>query len=236
MNFKKLFKWISPFILFCTGLMNAQNPSLEFAAGAGNPTGNGPVTSTTINFQNNTDNPTGNNFAAYTPNLNVNFSLSNQQFTLPTVSTNTGMAFGFAAGSPALIFDIQGAAGNPTNASFTSSGATAGTGIDKGSNYAVSTTVFTTPLAAAGLSTTGRYSIADLTLTFNRAVNNPILHFAGLGGSLGTFGFSAEFDVISSNVPVTLSKLSGNASLSVSGSQINNSATAASSGGCSVLF
>ena len=116
MNFKKLFKWISPFILFCTGLMNAQNPSLEFAAGAGNPTGNGPVTSTTINFQNNTDNPTGNNFAAYTPNLNVNFSLSNQQFTLPTVSTNTGMAFGFAAGSPALIFDIQGAAGNPTNA------------------------------------------------------------------------------------------------------------------------
>ncbi|MEG2079417.1 DUF11 domain-containing protein [Chryseobacterium sp.] len=231
MNFKILFKWIFPFILFFTGLMDAQNPSLEFAAGAGNPTGNGPVTSTTINFQNNTNNPTGNTFAAYTPNLNVKFTMSNQQFTFSSVPTNTGMVFGYVFGAPSPIFTTQNTYGAPTNANFTSAGATAGAGIAIGSNYAVSSSIFAAPLAAAGLSTTGRHRIADLTLTFSRAVNNPILHFSGLGGdsqdtSGNILGYSAEFNVISSNVPVTLSKLSGTTALSVSGSQINNSAVA----------
>ena len=39
------------------------NPDLEMASGASNPTGNGPVLTTSINFQKNTNNPSGNTFA-----------------------------------------------------------------------------------------------------------------------------------------------------------------------------
>src|SRR5690554_7518552 len=54
------------FVLFFTmgnNPVSAQaNSALEFAkiAGDGNPTGNGPVNATTINFVKNTNNPTGN--------------------------------------------------------------------------------------------------------------------------------------------------------------------------------
>lgn len=39
------------------------NPDLEMASGASNPTGNGPVLTTSINFQKNTNNPSWSSFA-----------------------------------------------------------------------------------------------------------------------------------------------------------------------------
>jgi len=61
--------------LLRTGSVQAQSTAaLEFAAGAGNPTGNGPtVANQVITFQNNTDNPNGNNFAATTPPVTATY-------------------------------------------------------------------------------------------------------------------------------------------------------------------
>ncbi len=77
--------------------------------------------------------------------------------------------------------------------------------------------------------------MADLTLTFNRPVDNPILHLAGLGGNAGDLEFSTEFNLLNSNVPVTLYKLSGSSALvvaTVAGvQQINNGAAAPAASG-----
>jgi len=219
--------------LVITSNIHAQ-VDLEFASGAGNPTTNGPVTNTNINFQKNTDNPTSSTFAAYTPTLTATYSLINQQYTFSSISTNTGVVFGHSAGNPVLIYNTQGTFGAPASTDFTASGATTGNGISTTANYAVSTTIFSAVLQAAGRATTGRYQMADLVINFNRAVNNPILHFSGLGGVNGTLGFSAEFDVVSSNVPVSISKLSGTTTLSISGTQINNNSAAPTASGAGV--
>jgi|GEM_PF-6126495 len=68
----------------------------------------------------------------------------------------------------------------------------------------------------------------DLTLTFNRPVNNPILHFTGMGGffdgSNGTLGFAAGFELTNSGY--TLSRLAGNFAFSLTnGNKIYNSST-----------
>ena len=57
------------------------NPDLEMASGASNPTGNGPVLTTSINFQKNTNNPSGNTFATYTPALSATYTISNSRYT-----------------------------------------------------------------------------------------------------------------------------------------------------------
>ena len=56
-------KQILIFIGLISGFVFSQSPNLEFgtATGDGNPTGNGPILSTTINFVKNTNNPSLNN-------------------------------------------------------------------------------------------------------------------------------------------------------------------------------
>ena len=99
-----------------------RSPTLEFAAGAGNPTTNGPsVASQVITFQNNTNNPAGNTFAAYSPTLSATIALSNQQYTVPTnlLSTGKGVSFGASGNSPAGIFQTLNAISGAPNTSFT---------------------------------------------------------------------------------------------------------------------
>src|SRR5207244_1155017 len=62
----------------------------------------------------------------------------------------------------------------------------------------------------------------QLTLSFSKAVSNPILHIAGLGGTVGDLGITTELELVSKDV--TLSKLSGNSNLDVKGNQIINTA------------
>jgi uncharacterized repeat protein (TIGR01451 family) len=211
-------------------LAQAQTPTLEFAAGTGNSTtATGPsVANQVITFQNNANNPNDNVFTTYTPTVTATFSLSNQQYTSVTGGgTGAGESFGTtstnnaAAGS--VLFPLMNAIGGSTSATYTSAGpVAAGSGISVSANRAL--WMFTATQALPPTApTTGRYQYADLTITFSQAVNNPVVHVTGLGGSIGTLGFSTELDLLTSGV--SLSKLSGSTELNVTSNQILNSAT-----------
>jgi hypothetical protein len=65
--------------------------------------------------------------------------------------------------------------------------------------------------------------MANLTITFNTPVTNPVLHIVGIGGFAGSEGFSSELMLTTTGV--TLSGLSGSTGLLVTPSQILNSFT-----------
>jgi hypothetical protein len=208
-------------------------PTLEFAAGAG-PTGSGPsITPQVVTFQNNTNNPTGNTFAAFTtPTTTATFSLSNQQYILPTTQSATTAALLFGAGNNLgnlqvngyTYYNQMGTYSSPANADFTSaSTVTAGTGIDITKNYSLQLFTSAMGLYNTNAPTSGRYYIANLTIAFNALVTNPVLHIVGLGSAYGTLGFTTELELQTPSL--TLSLLSGS-ELTVSvGTKILNSAT-----------
>jgi hypothetical protein len=180
-------------------------------------------------------NTTGTTFLPYSPPISVSVSYSNQTFTsVPGLTPGTGLSFGVsqngsgttATASP--IYALMNSVGGGTNNQFTSNpNGTSGTGIDVNVNYSAS--MFT---AAGPLSTTvagGRYYYGNMTVTFNRPVNDPVLHFVGLGGALGGGqGISTEFDLVTTGVSVT--RLSGSTEFNVTTANgvtsIVNSATA----------
>jgi Secretion system C-terminal sorting domain len=213
---------------------NAQTPALEFTSGAGNPAGNGPsVANQVIIFQNNTNNPAGNTFAAYAPVLTATFSLSNQQYTLPVSQMSTGKGLNFGANqdnssvlAPAsALFPQMNYISSPSNNNFTSTTAVpAGTGIDISANRAVGMFASAKALENANASTSGRFYFGDLTITFNQNITNPVLQIVGLGGYYVRLGFTAELELQTPGI--ILSKLSGSSELTISsGSKILNSAS-----------
>ncbi|AZA93615.1 conserved repeat domain [Chryseobacterium nakagawai] len=198
----------------------AQNsPNLEFASaqGTSNPTGNGPVTNTIINFVQNPNNPSGNTFQTYTPTLSVTFAISNQMY-------NNAGRIGYAnLNVSAPIFPLMNSAGSPANNNFTASGASTGTGINTASNRGVG--LFFNTAALNGRPTNATYQMADLTITFSRPVDDPILHIGGMGGFQNNLGLTGGFDYVSSNVPISFSRLSGNSnSFTVTSTSIKNTA------------
>ncbi len=216
----------------------AQTPTLEFTTGAGNPTGNGPTTANqVITFQNNTDNPTGGTFAAYTPTTQATFVLSNFQYTLTTAQTPTTTPVFFGGGSAQAqqtaafaLFPKMNAIGAPANGMYSSVASTVGTGIDIAVNN--STEIYMSAEAIpATVPANARYRYADLTINFNQAVVNPVIQLAGLGSSGSTnggnfttsIGFTTELDLLTTGV--TLSRLSGSNELTVNATQILNNAT-----------
>lgn len=224
-------KYIIFLIIFLCGLFmgNAQSV-LEFAAGAGNPTGNGPtVSNQTITFQKNTDNPTANSFATYTPTTTATFSLTNQQRTMTVSPFNGAMFGGTSPATPAIsvtsssIFPLMNAIGGAANNQFTSSNSSAGTGISVTANSVVEIFATTHPLQETGaaLPAAGsnvRYQYADLVVTFNNPITNPIFHFAGCGantrGAAGNnFLLSAELELMTAGT--TLTRLSGSTEFTV---------------------
>lgn len=202
-------------------MSNAQSV-LEFTAGAGNPTGNGPtIGNQVITLQKNTNNPSGNTFATFTPTTTATFSLTNQVQTM-TVSPNVGVIFGATSNSASTtlnsfaLFPLINAAGGPSNANFTSANSTAGTGIDITANRNICVYVSTRPLLETGatLPSTAsvKYQFADLVITFNNPVTNPIIHFSGCGGGIPGAGgsqilLSTEFQLM--NAGLSLTRLSG---------------------------
>jgi len=224
--------------LFSTDVTAQATPGLEFAPGAGNPTGNGPsIANQVITLQNNSNNPIGNSFAAYSPLLKATFSLSNQQYSLPVSQISTGKALAFggnqsnssinAPASP--LFPQMNFISSPANGNFTSTTAvTPGTGIDISANNGVGVFVSAKALANAGASTGGRYYFGDLTITFNQNVTNPVVHVVGIGGYYRSLGFTTELELQTPGI--VLSKLSGSSELSVSsGTKILNTALRPSS-------
>lgn len=187
----------------------AAQTSLEMTSGAGNPTGNGPVQSTTIYLQDNTNNPSGNTFSTPNNALSVDYVLQNYAYAYNSnpAGNNFIATLGWVNTSGnSAIFPLMNFIGSSTNTFYTA-GSTTGSGIDSSVNRSVEFTVFTSPFQTAGLSTSGRFRACDLVLNFSRPVDNPILHFTGLGGvSGGTQTFSAEFNVLGG---YTLNRLSG---------------------------
>jgi hypothetical protein len=214
----------------------AQTPTLEFAPGAGNTTASGPsAASQVVTFQNNTTNPSSNTMTGYSPTTTTTFSLSNQQYTLPTsrIASGAGVAFGSGLSTtsgtaPAFpLFPLLNGVGGSSNANYTSTSGVSG-GIDVAANSGIEVFTSVEPLLASMPANSPRYQFADLTLTFSKPMANPVVHLTGLGGSFTVnnikTGYTTELDVLTTGV--ALSRLSGSAELAVSNTQITNTAAA----------
>lgn len=155
-----------------------------------------------------------------------------------------------------LLGSFSAAVGGPTNDMFTSNPNSpvtvqGGTGVvagnysspQNGSNGAVGVftaaqVLFNLPGGPAVHNTATRYYYGNVVITFNRFVNNPVIHIAGLGGSYRYFPvtgtnvndpaqwrscyFTTELEV---QPGLSLTRMSGNQYFNVSGSNILNSAT-----------
>jgi hypothetical protein len=163
--------------------------------------------------------------------------------------------------TPLNSYDLLGAygsAGGPTNDMFTSNTLVPTTGTLNATALPVAgggvnsgVEVFTTAQVLFDLnqphSSTTRYLYGNLVITFNYPIKDPVVHLAGLGGSyrylpLGANDvpgqyrstyFSSELEYINPG-GVTLSKLSGNTFLTVSGNNITNNAVRPNGGSVSV--
>ena len=213
---------------------------LEFSSASGS-TASGPTVANQVDtLVNNSSNNTAWTFSSFsTPTTLVTFSLSNQQYTLPTTQNPTGYDVNFGAtvnNSGSLVaswgvFTTISDLSSPSASNFSSTATSgqAGTGISTSLNYV--TEIFTSAMGMynAGSPTGSKDSfyMADLTVTFSRPLTNPILHIVGLGGYSGNLGFTTELMLATSGV--TLSELSGSKELKVTSTQILNSATVFSS-------
>jgi hypothetical protein len=232
-----MFSSLRAFLLLCAalGATTAQaQATLEFAPGAGNTTASGPTAANqVVTFQNNSANPSNNTMAAYSPALTTTFALSNQQYTLPTsrIASGAGVAFGSGLSTtsgtaPAFpLFPLLNAVGGSSNANYTSASGISG-GIDVAANSGIEVFTSVEPLPATLPANTPRYRYADLTLTFSKALVNPVIHLTGLGGSFtvgaAKMGYTTELDLLTTGV--TLSRLSGSNELAVNSTQITNNA------------
>lgn len=231
--------------MFAAGICSAQT-ILKFGAtggpaGAGTRKGAGAdITAKTFTF---TDGSTN---ALVVPPTTVTFSLSNQQFgpgSVQGIPVANAVSFGNASNT---TVDTQFTSvpyyrrldnlGSPLDTMFTPCySCTAGSGAMATNSYGVymcnTTDAFINDTGANKQALNARVYMADLTISFSRPVSNPVLQLSGLGGnhyfSLGgktyTQGFATEFDLVTPGL--SLSKLSGNAVLSVGPTSITNSAT-----------
>ena len=211
---KQLSQLTSLLAILCSSMFLSQsNLEMGKITNDGNPVANGPVTTTTVNFIKNT---TDNTFKLYNAvPLSATFTVANQQYVTTGMVNNSAINFGKAANvtGGSLIYPKLNAIGNNAISDFTTAGSATGNGISIVDNNAVSMLVATNPLRVTSKATNGTYHMADLVVTFNRPVNNPVIHLANLGGSTSTLGFAARFDLAASNVPLvnlSLSRLSGN--------------------------
>ena len=183
-----------------------------------------------VRFLNNT---ADNLFSEYRPEVSISASFSDQQFrNFANVSTLTGNFFGGTANdngktaSPQKIWRALNSISNPTNEMFTSSSVgVKGTGVDVNTNYGFNMFTSVEPLYAANSDRSGRYYYSTLTLTFSRAISNPVLHVEGLGAFTKldnkTLGYSTELE-LQNTTGITLSKISGSDALTVSNNKILN--------------
>lgn len=224
--FKKTILFV--FLISFFTLSHGQN-ALEFEANSySGSIPNGPTTTNqTVTFRENTS---GSTFVAYTPTITATASFSNQQFTANAPAINRGLSFGGDINGSGTnmgstsVFPTMNNVGSPSNASFTTLPfGTAGTGIAVNLNRGFNFFVSARPLAVAGAAANGRYYYGNITITFNRPVSNPNIHFVGMGGFTGSQGMTAEFENITSGVTIT--RLSGSTEFTISGNDITNNAT-----------
>lgn len=247
----KFFIWMF-MLLGCLILSNpsfAAPPTIEIFAGSG--TGQqGPRANTTPHtFLLNRNNPSDNVSEAYTPTTTVSYTVTNSVYNTATYSGQSG------ANKPELTMGADGDATNvtaenilrPLNAigggqdqmfaaslQNAPSGCVNGSacsstngGISAANNYGVAMFLMTRGLSLASASSNSRIKMGTIQVTFNRPVTNPILQAAGMGATVGSLGFTAEFTLTGSNLSTlpVMSRLAGSKELTVSGNNIVNNAS-----------
>lgn len=210
-------------LLLLSGVLQAQS-SLEMFSNsyAGTPP-NGPASTQTVQLL--ADPAPG---VPPSTIVNVTATLSSQQYVgvgtgpgNPVVMFGGRRADGTTTINTTPIFDAMNAIAAPVNTQFSSLSSGAPSGISVADNRAFA--VYSSIQHWEGLSvpaTNSRTYLADLTITFSAPVTNPYLHFVGMGGFVGLLGYATELNMTTPGL--TLTKLQGNATLVVSGNQINN--------------
>ena len=217
-------------LLLLIPLAGVAQPAFEFANGSG-PAGNGSVTtSQLITFKNNALNPTTGTYTTLTPTTTATFSISNQQYTLPATQNPNAAVLSFGAninasgktpGAMATFSAMNTVSAAPAS-DFSATQYNIGAGISTTTNYA--TELFTSAMGLynANSPTNGTYYIADLTVTFNLPVTDPVIHIVGLGGTFGALGLTTQLSLATTGV--TLTELSGSPEFSVLSTSILNTA------------
>ena len=236
-------------------MMDAQDPDLELTSNSlsSTPT-TGPTDVATFNFYQDTNNPGIPIYSPYTTNpLSVTFSLTNNQYTHNVVSGANGRAINLGlsyltndgvskrmstgvlgTGINPLYYTYRGGLPSVTGTGITVSG-TPTTNQNNGASFFFTSNAF----AAYNLATNGTHYVTDLTVSFNRPVDNPVLHFTGMGGNSGaidSFFFSPSFEYkssVQSSPSISFSRLSGSSgfqatSTLISDSEIDNTQEAGS--------
>lgn len=220
---------------------NSKAQQLELSSTSHSTTAMGPLQSSNPAslFRNVSTNSA---FTSYTPATTFSVSLSNQQYTSETLP---GVILGYT--NVNVFKPISSGVGSSVAASsyFTSSPniATTGTNLSSANNYGFLITVDPGYQQINNQPLNARNYYADVTISFNRPVINPVLHFCGMGKALVSpiahptshmylgdeaQGFYSEFELSSTDVTngITLTKLSGDADFSVIGAnKIMNSNT-----------
>ncbi|OTG69507.1 hypothetical protein B9T25_02760 [Acinetobacter sp. ANC 4470] len=253
MMMNKFFSWILmlfSYLIFINSSFAAP-PTIEILSGSGS--GQGPTASSgTHTFLLNRNNPSDNTSETYAPTTTVSYAITNS-----TYNTAVYSGQGSTANKPELTFGAGGSASSATASNilqplnaiggaqdnmFAASLQNAPTGCVSGSacsstsggisasnNHGVAMLIMTKALTNTSASTSNRIKMGTVHITFNRPVTNPVLQAAGMGATVGSLGFGAEFALTSSNVPVTMSRIVGSKELSVSGNNIANNASTISS-------
>ncbi|MFV5625397.1 SdrD B-like domain-containing protein [Acinetobacter baumannii] len=247
----KFFIWMF-MLLGCLILSNpsfAAPPTIEIFAGSG--TGQqGPRANTTPHtFLLNRNNPSDNVSEAYTPTTTVSYTVTNSVYNTATYSGQSG------ANKPELTMGAAGDATNvtaenilrplnaigggqdqmfaaslqnaPSGCVNESACSSTNGGISAANNYGVAMFLMTRGLSLASASSNSRIKMGTIQVTFNRPVTNPILQAAGMGATVGSLGFAAEFTLTGSNLSTlpVMSRLAGSKELTVSGNNIVNNAS-----------
>lgn len=161
--------------------------------------------------------------------ITVTASYSNQQY--------TGLSDFGSSGNPynALLFGIgdnsttkqktsqptfvaMNSVGSPSNSFYSATQSLIGSGIDVSTNYAfnqfAASEGFVPPFQTLSLISGAAYYMGDVTYTFSRPVDNPIIHITGLGGFLSipdifsALPISAELELVSGQA-TSLTYISG---------------------------
>lgn len=247
----KFFIWMF-MLLGCLILSNpsfAAPPTIEIFAGSG--TGQqGPRANTTPHtFLLNRNNPSDNVSEAYTPTTTVSYTVTNSVYNTATYFGQSG------ANKPELTMGAAGDATNvtaenilrplnaigggqdqmfaaslqnaPSGCVNESACSSTNGGISAANNYGVAMFLMTRGLSLASASSNSRIKMGTIQVTFNRPVTNPILQAAGMGATVGSLGFAAEFMLTGSNLSTlpVMSRLAGSKELTVSGNNIVNNAS-----------
>ncbi len=205
------------------------NAALEMAAGAGNPTTNGPsINPQIITFQNNTNNPTGATMAPLGTPITATYSLSNQQYTNTggTYPGGNAMQFGMAFNAGVALFPLMNAYGSAVQSNFTSTKSGSGTGMTIATNRGVAFSICPRGLGLLSMSSAigAMHYMGDLTITFSSPIDNPIIHFVDFAGAYTSAGgnktFGSDYELITPNATQTI--LSSDAGITISGDTIKS--------------